>query len=179
MNFFRQIPDWYYIIAFFILSIYLFFCFKNYKKDKNLVKIFFKAIFLIYCFLIVYFCFLTPGFIEKEISIQLVPFSSIYEIWNHSVHYKVVLKQIWWNFILLFPAWFLLPIISEKNFSFKKALFYGLMISFSIEFIQLFMSITWINYKVFDIDDIILNTTWFVLWFLCYKIFEKIIIKNS
>lgn len=172
-----KIPQYlliYYLLFFIFWIIIFFYIIKEYKKDKNLAKIFFKTTFIIYSFWVIYVCFLTPGFIKREISIQLVPFSSIYEIWNYSVHYTVVLKQIWWNLILLFPAWFLFPIISEKIFNFKKAFFYGLAISFSIEFIQLFLALTWINYKIFDIDDIILNTVWFTLWFFSYKIFEKI-----
>lgn len=88
--------------------------------------------------------------------------------------------QTFWNFILLLPAWFFIPIIFWKIKNFKEAFIWWFWISFIIESIQLFITfITQSFYKIFDIDDIILNTFWFILWFCFYKIFKKLFIKKD
>ncbi|PZM85731.1 hypothetical protein DLH72_01540 [Candidatus Gracilibacteria bacterium] len=91
------------------------------------------------------------------------------------------IKEILRNLILLLPAGFFINLICKNIiFSYKKAFLYGFLISLFIEFFQLVIIYFFgRTFKVFDINDLILNTLGFVLGFCIYKIFEKIIIKNS
>lgn len=72
------------------------------------------------------------------------------------------------NIILFVPLGFLLPFIWDKYESIWKTTFFGFSISLLIEFSQLF------NWRVSDIDDLMMNTLGAFLGYYIFIIFRKI-----
>ena len=66
------------------------------------------------------------------------------------------------------PAGFFLPILFPKQNTFIRALKVGFLLTLAIEALQLLLSLTLIHgrYKIFDVDDLILNTLGFMIGFL-------------
>jgi len=72
------------------------------------------------------------------------------------------------NIILFVPLGFLSPFIWDKYESIWKTTFFGFSISLLIEFSQLF------NWRVSDIDDLMMNTLGILLGYYIFIIFRKI-----
>lgn len=104
-----------------------------------------------------------------------IPFASIFDILsNQNLGTFIKVKQVLWNIILFLPMGFLVPIIWKSKNVIKKALIIWLLSSFFIEILQFIISsFLWFNYKITDIDDIMLNTFGFIIWFYLYKISIK------
>lgn len=171
--------EFFYIIC---IPIYIFFLlFLKYRKT-NIKKLIFISIFYFYIIsLLAVTIFPIPIQWLKEIkdfwdnTNNFVPFASIFGILsNNNLDLFVKVKQILGNIILFIPMGFFIPLIWEK-INFKKALIFGVLISFLIEFTQFTISlILWFSYKVTDIDDIILNTLGFIVGFILYKNFYTV-----
>lgn len=103
---------------------------------------------------------------------NFIPFASIFDIFgNNNLAFQIKLKQIIGNIILFLPLWFLISLITKKNYTFKHIISIGILWSLCIESIQFIISsILGFTYKSFDIDDILLNTLWCIIWFILYKI---------
>lgn len=106
-----------------------------------------------------------------ESGMNFIPFSSIIEIFSNSnINFWNKFRQLVWNIILFLPLWFLVSLTSRKK-SFIKILGISFLCSCMIEFIQWFI---WFcidfNYRVIDIDDIILNTLWWATGYLLREI---------
>lgn len=110
---------------------------------------------------------------------NFTPLSSIFDILlNKNLDIYTKIKQVIWNIIIFIPMWFFIPVIWKNKRIFKKALFIWFLLSISIELIQLIIStILWFNYRIVDIDDVLLNTIWFTIGYYLYKTFKNK--KNS
>lgn len=174
---------------FYIISIPLyiiFLVFLIYKK-VNIKKIVLYSLFYFYIIaLITVTIFPIPIQGLKEVgkyfgsnNNNFIPFVSILDILlkeNLSLFIKT--KQVLGNIILFIPMWFFIKLICDK-INFKKSLLIGIFISFSIELLQFIISrFLWFNYKVTDIDDIILNSLWFIIGLFLYRVFYRWFIKN-
>lgn len=74
------------------------------------------------------------------------------------------------NFLLLLPFGVFYPII-KKQIMLKHVLFWGLIISVSIEIIQLILSVLiGVPFRIWDIDDLILNTLGASVGYVLFKI---------
>jgi len=104
---------------------------------------------------------------------NFIPLVSILDIlFNNSLGFIIKIKQIIGNIVLFIPMGFLIPIIWKSKSSFKRALQIGILLSFTIELLQyIIWLLIWFNYKVTDLDDILLNTLGFIIGFFFYKIF--------
>ncbi|NDK07818.1 hypothetical protein EOM39_01070 [Candidatus Gracilibacteria bacterium] len=104
-----------------------------------------------------------------------IPFASIFDILsNQNLGTFIKVKQVLGNIILFLPMGFLVPIIWKSKNVIKKALIIGLLSSFFIEILQFIISsFLGFNYKITDIDDIMLNTFGFIIGFYLYKISIK------
>ncbi len=99
---------------------------------------------------------------------NFIPFLSIFDIlFNSSLAF--IIKQIIGNIFLFIPMGFLVPLIWKSKRVLKKALFVGVILSFSIELLQYII----FYYRVTDIDDILLNTLGFVIGFYLYRLYGK------
>lgn len=71
----------------------------------------------------------------------------------------VVAYQVGGNLILLGPLGFLLPALFSRSERLSRTLLDGLVVTLVIEFVQLFTSqLLGFIYKLFHVDDILLNT---------------------
>lgn len=151
------------------------------KKNK-LKNILIYTIFYIYIIsLLAVTLFPIPIAWLKEISTYItdtnnfIPFNSILDILlNKNLPLVIKSKQVIWNIIIFIPLWFLIPFIWKNKSNFKKALSIWILWTLFIETTQFIISIILgFNYKVTDIDDIILNTLGFIIWFCIFRLFKK------
>lgn len=136
--------------------------------------------FYIYCLLVIKEVFLPIPLdnitvkilqqVNKGPMFNVVPLKSIID----AIKYHVSLTQIAYNICLFGPLGFLLPFINRKVDSTKKILILSLVVSTSIELIQLSVSLA-INavYRFADIDDIITNVIGALIGYMIYKIVNK------
>lgn len=105
---------------------------------------------------------------------NLIPFNTIItQILNSSLPVDLKIKQVWGNILMFIPFWFLYSFITQKS-SFLKILFVCSIFSLGTEITQLTVwLILWFNYRVIDIDDVILNTTGWVIWYIFIDFFNK------
>lgn len=111
-----------------------------------------------------------------ESGMNFIPFSSIIEIFtNTNITFWNKFRQLAWNIILFVPLWFLLSLLSQ-NKSIIKILIISFLCSCSIEFTQWFI---WFcinfNYRVIDIDDVILNSFGGLIGYIFYNIINKLV----
>ncbi|MFT3934650.1 MAG: VanZ family protein [Chitinophagaceae bacterium] len=76
------------------------------------------------------------------------------------------------NFFMLMPLGIYLPLLYKYTKNFFTATFVAMMVSISIELMQLAS-----NFRVTDIDDVILNTAGAAVGFIIYLVFYGLIIK--
>lgn len=112
---------------------------------------------------------------------NFIVFSSILEIVkNENLSDFIKIKQIIWNIVLFLPLWFFIPFIWKKYISIKKTIYIWILASLSIELFQFIISdFLWFNYKSADIDDILLNTLWFIIWLILFELFNNSFYKNK
>lgn len=75
------------------------------------------------------------------------------------------------NILMFGPLGLLLPLLWKCFRKFSKTVLFGFLVSFAIEFSQLFLA------RGTDIDDLILNTIGTMLGYLAFVIFEKLFSK--
>jgi glycopeptide antibiotics resistance protein len=114
---------------------------------------------------------------EKWISINIVPvFYTLKDVLNithnsdmHNFMVKFWIRNIFGNLFMLFPLGIILPLLWNNLNRFKRTLLLGLCLSLSIETIQLLSGFMGNRGRIFDIDDIILNTIGVALGFVLYR----------
>ena len=105
--------------------------------------------------------------------LQLTPVAN--DTFGYDFRVKMVLRQVGGNILLGAPFGFLFPLIWKKRNTFRKVFVAGFYFSFGIEASQFLISrIVGYNYRLTDVDDIILNCTGVALGYLCYKIAVRI-----
>lgn len=158
-------------------------------KKKN-ISLFQKiGIYLIVCFLFLAFglvLFPFPDFsnwfCEARAGIQVwqfVPFQFLQDINTFAQKHQVsllrnkALFQVIFNIFLILPIGFLGALFFK--WWFWKTFLLGFLISFSFEIIQWtgIFGILPCPYRLFDIDDLMLNTSGAILWFLAILPFRK------
>lgn len=115
------------------------------------------------------------GFWENFIHINF-PWASLLEIVsNPYLPLFQKIRQIWGNLILFIPLGYAIY-LQKKSYSLVQISIIIFFISLGIEITQIFIGkyIVGYQYRIFDIDDIILNTIWwilgyFVLWYIHKK----------
>ncbi|MEK3992776.1 MULTISPECIES: VanZ family protein [Robertmurraya] len=115
---------------------------------------------------------------DSSITFNILPFTSILdtivtqEISSNT--YQIV-RQLGGNVLLFIPIGIYVPLLFKNKF--KNVLIFGFILSLAIEIFQLIISMFIdFNYRITDIDDIILNTSGAILGFLISKYlgFQKI-----
>ena len=82
-------------------------------------------------------------------------------------------EQVLGNFVMLLPLGIYIPLLFPKLSGFFKVFIVCLLVSVSIELMQLITS-----YRSTDIDDVILNTSGAVIGYVMYKIIRVISVKK-
>ncbi|NDI35782.1 VanZ family protein [Chengkuizengella sediminis] len=135
-------------------------------KTEFIKALFYFSIIFIYCLTIFPFPFYVYPY-EKGNAFQLmnlIPFASIYGSLTH-FYYMVPLRNIGGNILLFMPLGFAIPLRYKVN-KLWKVMLIGLFISFTVEVVQLFISI-----RSFDVDDLILNTLGTIMGLIVYRLF--------
>lgn len=139
----------------------------NFSKSK---KILLWVIF-IYLYFLIIFSFFPIKFYDYPVKIDILSKMdfNIFSLWN-----DYILKIP--HLFLLFPAWFFINFF-EKNY--KNIFIFWILLSLTIEIIQLFIIFIWTFFwffisKTFSLNDIIINFLWFTIWVFIFIIFEKL-----
>ncbi len=149
-----------FVVAHFFLRKYFY-----YHRIKFLVYVFILYVFVVVWLVWFPFPDFTPQFcaVRSGISMfQWVPIRSIGDMFTYPVDWRAIF-QVVFNIVLLFPLGILLSFLTKR--SSKKIIFVGFLSSILIEVSQWtwFFGIMPCAYRLFDIDDILLNTLWIAL----------------
>jgi len=88
---------------------------------------------------------------------NLIPFATISQQLGDGLASGI--RQLAGNLLLLVPLGFLLPVANPRFRQFRKTLVVAVIVSLGIEILQLTISaVVGFPYRVFDVDDLILNT---------------------
>jgi glycopeptide antibiotics resistance protein len=105
--------------------------------------------------------------IEKNKGVNLIPFWSI-------KMYGVFSYQVIGNFIMLLPLGIYVPLMYKRIAGFFTVTFVCMLVSVSIELMQLVT-----NFRITDIDDVILNTLGAGLGFIMYAVIKTLIARPA
>ncbi|PGZ55857.1 hypothetical protein COE56_02870 [Bacillus anthracis] len=155
------------------------------KKDVNWWKELISFLFAIYIGMVVAVTlFPIPIGFPKNInhispSINMIPFASIIEdIGKIGIAYDgdvlfmigLIVRNVGGNILLFMPLGFLAPIIWDTFKKAKNTIILGLVISISIELLQLIESLFSEWLRITDIDDVICNVIGSIVGYFIYKI---------
>ncbi|MFE0562571.1 VanZ family protein [Priestia megaterium] len=108
------------------------------------------------------------GIGEGKGGINLVPFYTMRDLLFHHSFGDFILNNIG-NIVLFLPLGFFLPIRFRQIDNLPKSFLVGMLLSTSIEIVQLFMPNRWT-----DIDDVLLNTLGTGVGYSLFKALNKI-----
>lgn len=169
--------DYYFIFTLWLMIYVFWVSYFLYSKVKTWKIVFFSVFYLYLLWVIAVTFFPIPIhsarwiIIWDTIKINSIPFNTIItQLSSQSLSLENKLKQVFWNIILFIPLGFFLTHIFIKKW-FCKIIFYCFLFSLCIEIFQLLIGIIiWYNYRVIDIDDVILNTIGGFIGYIFYKI---------
>lgn len=160
-----------------LIVIYAILLRKRISKKQGVLNYFFFTCFFIYLFLVLTITIfplpvdsrMIRDFQDIASSNNYIPFSSLLEL-IRTGDSIIIIRNIIGNIIMFMPFGFLLPIILKKVNNFKKIITFSFIFSLGIEVLQFLISSITYNYKITDIDDIILNVLGGILGFIIFKI---------
>ena len=156
-------------------------------KTQKIVRICLWTAFAVYSFALVYILFLSRSgrfpynsFWEYvKYSVNLIPFKTV---WGYVEDYMaqgpwiltLAIRNIGGNFILFFPMGMFLPCLFPKTQKFRRTLLISFCTILCVELIQLLL-----RRGIFDVDDLILNISGWLIGFAVLKIpfVNKILMK--
>lgn len=100
--------------------------------------------------------------------IHLKPFNDLI------MGYRNAVKQIILNIIMTIPFGFLCCVL-KKNSTIIGVTIKTFLLSFSIEFVQLIMTVFLLHHRSCDITDLITNVTGGIIGFIMYKLIRRIL----
>lgn len=135
------------------------------------MKKYITFLFIIYFISLFYISF-SPVSVEKDfLSYNIIPFNTILDYFSTSRNLDIILRNLLWNIILFIPFSLFLWFYKISN---KKILTFWLLLSILIEISQFLLSyFIRPNFRVADIDDIILNFLWVLIWLFLAKFLLK------
>ena len=135
------------------------------------MKKYINFLFIIYFISLFYISF-SPVSVEKDfLSYNIIPFNTILDYFSTSRNLDIILRNLLWNIILFIPFSLFLWFYKISN---KKILTFWLLLSILIEISQFLLSyFIRPNFRVADIDDIILNFLWVLIWLFLAKFLLK------
>lgn len=117
----------------------------------------------------------SEGYFNLEVLRQnsnIIPFKNTIEYITGSDRFNmdIIINNTLGNILIFLPLGIFLPLLFKRYSRFSKVIVASIVISFSIETLQLVLKI-----GQFDIDDVILNTLGSILGFLLFKIIKNVI----
>jgi glycopeptide antibiotics resistance protein len=167
------------------VAIYSFLLVVNKRRNKTLnfyVVFSFFYLYILALIKIVFLPFPLDGIAVKSLQdmssgapiINVIPLKTIVETLIYSRFLSHFAIQILGNILLFVPMGVFVPLLNRKLDSLKKGFVFFLLLSISVELIQLIASISFnAAYRFADIDDIILNVLGGMIGFLVYKFLYK------
>ncbi|WP_125607823.1 VanZ family protein [Lapidilactobacillus bayanensis] len=130
------------------------------KKQKNWLNLLTWALLLIYLYLLfdvtifpINWIFANSTLLKNGFGQQQVMTNfNLLEIFSYRS------SQVWGNLLLLMPFTFLIALLNAKFANFKAALIIAFGTSSIIELSQLIMNYFYLGNRIFDLNDLILNT---------------------
>ncbi|MGI8381654.1 VanZ family protein [Priestia megaterium] len=101
--------------------------------------------------------------------VNFIPFRTMGDLLFHSSFKEFVINNIG-NIILFIPFGFFLPLKFNNPGSWKKVCLIGMLLSMTIECIQLFLPNRWT-----DIDDVILNTVGTGIGYCLFNLISRLL----
>ena len=153
---------YYKFIEILISAIVLFpvFAFLNRTMFHNIKKTVLYFVFAVYLAAVYLFVGMpTLQFMRFEVSLTLVPFLPMVADFKNTIL----------NIILFVPLGIMLPFLWKKYNTLKTTLIFGVMMSLTIELLQLF------TYRATDINDLIANTLGAVLGYFLFRIISYLV----
>lgn len=86
---------------------------------------------------------------------------------------RIFFMNLFGNIVLFMPLGILISLLKEGKNNFLKAVFFGFIISLTIECSQLF-----IDYRIFDVDDLIFNTIGYIMGYFIYLLYRMVRLKE-
>ncbi|WP_369691654.1 VanZ family protein [Tepidanaerobacter acetatoxydans] len=87
-------------------------------------------------------------------------------------------RQVFGNIILFVSMGFLTPLLFREISAFHEIVLVGFISSFTVEFLQFFISFIIGIYRITDIDDIISNIIESVIGFVLFHLYHDLCIKR-
>ena len=147
-------------------------------KDQKVIRICLWTAFAVYVFALLNILFLSRSgrfpygsFLEYvKYSVNLIPLKTV---WEYVQEYmlegawilSIAIRNIAGNFVLFFPMGMLLPCLFPKTLKFRRTVLISFCTVLCVELIQLFL-----RRGIFDVDDLILNVSGWLLGFAVLKI---------
>lgn len=155
------------ILIFILIYIFIYFKFLRKKEKVQILKV---SIMYVYLVLVLFVTILPIDFtldLKWKTYIHLKPFNDLI------MGYRNALKQIILNVIMTIPFGSLCCVL-KKNSTIIGVTIKTFLLSFTIEFIQLLMTIFLLHHRSCDITDLITNVAGGILGFLLYKLIRII-----
>ncbi|AIM17189.1 antibiotic resistance protein VanZ [Bacillus sp. X1(2014)] len=115
----------------------------------------------------------SEGYLEfLKFNMNIIPFKNTIKYITGSNHFNldIIINNTLGNILIFLPLGLFLPLLFKRFSRVSKVMVTSIVISFSIETIQLVLKI-----GQFDIDDVILNTIGSIFGFLLLKILKNVI----
>ena len=142
------------------------------KYHKKIIRALTWVAFVFYLAVLIYYLFFSDGFnrtmFSGEYRINLKPFYEIKRSWKlffqdtHKYFHYFMINFVM-NIVAFVPFGFMMPIIRPARKSFWWVLFYSLLLTVTVELMQLFLKA-----GTCDVDDILLNVCGGVAGYLFY-----------
>ena len=135
------------------------------------MKKYINFLFIIYFISLFYISFSTVSVENDFLEYNIIPFNTIFDYFSTARDLDIILRNLLWNIILFIPFSLFLWFYKISN---KKILTFWLLLSILIEISQFLLSyFIRPNFRVADIDDIILNFLWVLIWLFLAKFLLK------
>ena len=153
------------------------------ESPNKVIKLIYIICFIIYSILLIsiflspfkasstYISWLNTNTGYSNFNINIIPFKTISEYITNASKYNIniIIHNIVFKPIMFIPLGFILPNIFNRYKNIKKIILIGILISFSIESLQVIL-----NLGFGDIDDIILYSLGTLGGFTLFKLYSKI-----
>ncbi|MBR5047572.1 MAG: VanZ family protein [Eubacterium sp.] len=148
------------------------------KKRRQLISFLSFIGIVLYGVIIIYFTLFSDrmGRVDNgSYQYNLIPFNEILRFMKYReyVSTRSFIINICGNFLVFAPLGFLLPIWYPRAISWYKIILYSFSFSLCIELMQLYTRV-----GVFDVDDLIMNTTGGFLGWILYQVLHLIFRKR-
>ncbi|SHI58182.1 Glycopeptide antibiotics resistance protein [Clostridium cavendishii DSM 21758] len=176
------------LIILILVSIFKFAIKKKKKVDVNIWREILGVLFGIYIIVLVSVTllpiFIGNNHVQRDLIVNYIPIKGIIECynvnvnseyWSYAFGFKIFLRNVGGNFILLMPIAIIVPLFFKRFRNFKNIVLLGLIVSIGIEALQFIENYLNIGIRAVDIDDVILNTLGVAIGYGLYLVFIKLV----